>query len=357
MIVETKSYSLYDNKILSGEFIMLNDDNKKICLEQIGQSINYCNEILREFCGKEISIKYSIISSMDFNAKCSLLENGIYSIEILSEVFEKTFDILNTLLYEKNSQFYSIISYGEENYNKVKANKYLDIMHAISTRLIIFHELGHIFNGHLDYYQAHKTDKGLSFYMDSSRNNLPPLESQILEMDADAFAATRLVGQLTFPANIDRLNGEILDLIKGEMHTLILLIVSSCLSFSIMGLGRKREPGDYLNSKYLPLRTRQDYYVRCTLNAFRMLNRTLIDKVNAELLDIKFYREVLYNIEQYVNLYFQEALGIPQKQMDSSNNKNELDEKLLSHADYLEEFWTREMRIKLLPFSYFDLAL
>ncbi|WP_379163176.1 hypothetical protein [Paenibacillus sp. sgz5001063] len=336
---------------------MLSEKYKENCYEHIEGSVHYCNGDLKVFKGNELSIDYSIIDSMEFNANSSVFDDKTYKLKMNSEVFEKTFHILNTLLYKENINFYRIISGGEKTYNSEKANLYLDLMHAISTRLIIFHELGHIYNGHLDYYQTFKTGaQGLSLFLNSSENQLPPLESQVLEMDADAFAATRIIGQFTFSPNIEAYNKIIPDLFKHHIHSLILVIISSCITFSIMGLGRKREPGDYLSSKYLPLRTRQDYFVRCALNAYKILNDDQTIYQESELLDINFYREVLFNVEQYVNLYYQEALGIHKDDMNSSNNKNELDEVLIKHADFLEDFWSIEMRSKLLPFAHLGLA-
>lgn len=335
---------------------MLSEEAKKIYINHLNESIHYCNENLFDYSGQQLRIECDITESMEFNASCSLLTEGLYKINIRSEVFEKTFRVLNTLLYEKNINFYTIVSGGDEKYDLKKANFYLDLMHSISCRLIIYHELGHIFNGHLDYYQSLSTSpQKLSLFMDTHKNQLSPLESQVLEMDADAFAATRLIGQLTYLPNINSINNAAPAILKNQIHALLLVIISSCITFSIMGLGYKREQMNYLESKYLPLRTRQDYYVRCALQAYKVLNKGDYD-TDPELLDITFYREVLYNVEQYVNLYYREALGFQKMEIDSSNNRNEMDEALIKHSDFLNIFWTDKMRNKLLPFSYFYLA-
>ncbi|WP_068505826.1 hypothetical protein [Paenibacillus kribbensis] len=335
---------------------MLSEEEKKIYINHLNESIHYCNESLLDYSGKKLEINCVITDSMEFNANCSLLPEGFYKLNIRSEVFEKTFRILNTLLYEKNINFYTIVSGGDQKYDLKKANLYLDLMHSISYRLIIYHELGHIFNGHLDYYHSRSiSPRNLSLFMDSRKNQLPSLESQVLEMDADAFAATRLIGQFTYNPNINSINKAAPALLKSQIHAFLLVIISSCITFSIMGLGYKRDQVNYLESKYLPLRTRQDYYVRCALNAYKMFNNGHLD-TDPELLDITFYREVLYNVEQYVNLYYREALGFQKIEIDSSNNRNEMDTVLIKHSDFLDTFWRNEMRNKLSPFSYFYLA-
>lgn len=350
-----RSYEIFEKIKHMRGVKLLSEKARKQYLGYMHGSVQYCNEDLFDFSKKSLEIDCVITESMEFNANCSLLNEGLYKLNIKSEVFEKTFSTLNTLLYEKNISFYTIISGGDEKYNLRKANFYLDLMHDISCRLIIYHELGHIFNGHLDYYQSVSNNKQkLSLFMDSSKNNLPSLESQVLEMDADAFAATRLIGQFTYSPNIKLINTK-MTLIKNEVHALLLVIISSCITFSIMGLGYRRSQVKYLDSKYLPLRTRQDYYVRCALNGYKMFNDAYLN-TDPELLDIKFYREVLFNIEQYVNLYYREALGFSKEDFDSSNNRNEMERLLINHSDFLDTFWTDKMRDKLSPFSYFYLA-
>lgn len=334
---------------------MLSEKARKLYLSYLYGSVEYCNESLFDFSKRKLKIECTITSSMEFNANCRLLDEGLYKLNIRSEVFERTFLILNTLLYEKNINFYTIVSGGDEKYDLRRANFYLDLMHEISCRLIIYHELGHIFNGHLNYYQSLSGTQKPILFMDSNKNKLPPLESQVLEMDADAFAATRLIGQFTHSPNIDLINMNAEGLIKSELHAFILIIISSCITFSIMGLGGKREGKNYLESGYLPLRTRQDYYVRCVLNAYKILCNGCLNG-DTKWVDITFYREVLYNIEQYVNLYYREALGFQKEDFDSGNNRNEMNKILIDHSDFLDTFWTNEMRNKLSPFSYFYLA-
>lgn len=333
---------------------MLSEEARKSCINHLKESIHYCNENLLDYSGQELIVDYVVTDSLEFNASSTLLPENSYKLDIRSEVFEKTFRVLNTLLYEGNINFYTIASMGDLEYNAKKAILILELMHSISCRLIIYHELGHIFNGHLDYYQTYKTgEQKLSLFMDSRENQLPPIESQVLEMDADAFAATRLIGQFTYLPNIEKINLVVPNAIKSQIHAFFLVVVSSCITFSIMGLGYKREQIDYLKTNYLPLRTRQDYYVRSALKAYRVINEV---NTYSEFLDIKLYREVLYNIEQYINLYYNEILGFEKTEFNSSNNRDEMGQGLIEHADFLESVWAKEMRSKLLPFSHLILA-
>ncbi len=334
---------------------MLSEDYHAYCLKHISNSIQYCNENLFSYKKHKLDIQYESTKEMTFNAYCRLLSKGSYKVNIYSEVFEKVFDVLNNLLNEGNIVFYNKVSL-ESKYDLKRANFYLDILHEMSCKLIIYHELGHIFNGHLDYYHSigHNSKKSLLF-MNSEKNQLDFLESQVLEMDADAFAATYLIGQFIYPDTIEKYNEYAPGLIKGELHAFILVIISSCVVFSLMGLGGGRISKNYLQSKYLPLRTRQDQYIRCAIQAYKLYGKE-IEFVDPELLNIEFYREVLVNVEDHVNLYCREVFQFEKADFDSSNNKSELDKELLDYADYLDVFWSKEMRNKLKPFAYFYLA-
>lgn len=219
----------------------------------------------------------------------------------------------------------------EENYNQEKADRYLDLLLELSSKVIINHELGHVLNGHLKYKNSIENNSECCMFMNSNENELPPIDSQLLEMDADTFAATTLVGIMIYDDNIKIFNNNIPNLIKNKSHAIELCVIASTIVFSIQGLGHKREISNLCDLKYLPLRTRQDYYMRCILNAHKNINP------NKELrFDIKFLREIVPSIEEYVNLYNQEVLGFSSQDYSSVNNMEELNEIHLEHCNYLD---------------------
>ncbi|ADL50549.1 hypothetical protein [Clostridium cellulovorans] len=329
---------------------MLSDDYKTRCEELIESAIRYSQKNLKSF-NKNVDIDYSVINTLEFNANSKLCEEK-YAINIHSEVFERIYDILKVLFYKENITFYKSVSWDEE-YCEEKAFKYLGLLMELSTKLIINHELGHILNGHLRYKKSLNivNDKNECYmFMDSEKNELDPIESQVLEMDADAYAATCGIGAITYDENINNYNKITPNFIKNKSHAVILLVIASTIVFSIQGLGKKKENSNLEDLKYLPLRTRQDYYMRCILNAYKNMN--LKEKLD---FDIDFLREVLPNIEEYVNLYNQQVLGFHSDDYNSKNNIEELGQVYLKHCDYLDRFWTKTMRDKLLPYSYLSL--
>lgn len=320
----------------------------KRCNELIEASMHYVNNDLKYFSNKEISIQYDIKNAIKFNAQ-SVFHQDKYSLTFYSEFFDRIYGAFNTLLYKENITFYHVASFGTENYEEDKAHLYLDILFDLACRLIINHELGHIFNGHLKY----KKHYGQSpvMYMNEDKNDLPPLVSQVLELDADAFAATRSIGFMTYDDNIAEFNKLIPNLIQNKSHAFLLTVVAAVIVFSIQGLGKKRDNPNLLQLKYLPLRTRQDYYLRCAINAHKTMNP------NEPLtFDIHFLREVVPNIEQYLNLYNHHVLGFDSDEYSSINNRDELNTIYLEHCDTLDSFWEQNMREGLKPFSYFPPA-
>ncbi|SDM41828.1 hypothetical protein SAMN05428961_11711 [Paenibacillus sp. OK060] len=318
------------------------------CNELIEASIHYVNNDLKSLTNQKIPIQYEIQNAIKFNAR-SVFHQDQYSLIFYSEFFDRIYNAFNTLLYRENITFYQIISFGNEAYEENKAQLYLDILFDLACRLIINHELGHIFNGHLKFKKHH--GQSPIMYMNEDQNDLSPLVSQALELNADAFAATRSIGVMTYESNIAKYNEIIPNLIKNKSHAFLLTVVAAVIVFSIQGLGRKRDKLDLQQLKYLPLRTRQDYYLRCAINAHQTMNS------NEPLaFDIHFLREVVPNIEQYLNLYNHHALGFDADEYSNANNLDELSTVYLEHCDTLDSFWAQNMRERLKPFSYFPPA-
>ena len=69
-----------------------------------------------------------------------------------------------------------------------------------------------------------------------------------------------------------------------------------------------------------------------------------------------FLREVIPNIEQYVNLYYIQMLGFDKIDYDMDNNKDELSKDFLEHCDLLDKHWSETIRKKLMDYSYYQLA-
>lgn len=322
---------------------MLSAKNHQICCKIIDSAIAYCNTDLLGYKGKTLEISYSIKENNEYNAAADITTNP-YVMTINSGVFEKAFKILNTLLCSQNEHFYFCVALDNK-YDPTKANVYLDLLFEYAAKFIVFHELGHIYNGHVDYF---------------INNKQLNIERQVIEMDADAFSATRCVGQLTYDDNIKKINEKYPELIKSKVHALLILIIAASVAFAYWQIGRNRQISNsdeqLRQLTYLPHRTRRDYFCRCALNAFKKLNPESSLMLGNQEFNMQFLREVLPNIEQYMNLYLQHDCSGMSTLLDSSNNIEEMNRLHLEHCNYLDQYWNIIMRNKLLLYSYFDLA-
>lgn len=175
--------------------------------------------------------------------------------------------------------------------------------------------MGHILNGHLDYIADENNSSESLLFRNSKDNELNPIVSQTLEMDADAFSASRMIDVITFDENINWLNNKYDNLIKDKNHTFIISVIASVIFFSIQGLGIKRESEDL---KY----------------------------------DYESLKPFLTWIEGYVNEHTLSEYSFSKHELNINNNKYELDNEYIE----LNRYWSDNIREKLLKYAYFELA-
>ena len=332
---------------------MNNEKFEEFCKGCIESSIENCDSLLYQFKKNKIDIEFVIESNKMSIGGSSCFKDDKYKIHINYGVFRKIHDIYDVLLHKNNEQFYKTVALEKE-FDDKKAAYYMRLLMEISSKIIIFHELGHIFNGHLKYkYFEVDNRNSLEMYMLSEKNkSFPPIFSQALELNADAFAATRTLGIFTFDENISYYNEECPELIKEKSHMYLLFFIASVILFSEMGIANTRNNKQLHQLNYLPLRTRLDTLIRNSLAAYFGLNKE--EKADSHIFTIEFLREVIGNIESYVNLYHI-AHGLPETEYNINNNSEELDETHLKHADYLLNYWTVEVRPKLINYAHFEL--
>lgn len=304
-----------------------------------------------------MNIKYKVQNNMKFGAKSSI-NKGKYEFTVNSEVFKSIDNVVFTLLegeLEENKNiredFYRKISLGEE-YNRKKAKVFSQLILIFASNIVINHELGHIMNGHLGYLASRDIDEASFLFMNSEENKIEPIESQVLEMDADAFAATRVIDMITFDDNLNQINNLYNNLIKDKNHMFLLSIVAATIVFSIQGLGRKREKLSLEEVKYLPLRTRLYNYIGCSISTYKSLE-------NKELIRYNFNSliPILIDTENFVNAYTRNIYSFEDGEICTSNNLYELSNEYILHCYKLNELWTNKFRKNLLKYTYFNLAL
>lgn len=330
----------------------------------------FCNKIMKEAFERieyaykknrkkelNMDIKYWVENNMKFEAKSSI-NQGKYKFSVNSEVFKGIDNVVFTLLegnLEENKEireeFYKMISLEEE-YNREVAKVFSQLILTYASNIVINHELGHIMNGHLGYLASRNISKASFLFMNSEKNKIDSIESQVLEMDADAFAAARVIDMVTFDDTLKELNNSYTNLIKDKNYAFLLSIVAATIVFSIQGLGRKRENISLEKVKYLPLRTRLYNYIGCSMSAYKMSENTELIRHNFNSL-IPF----CIDIENYVNTYIKNIYSFESDEICIGNNLYELSDEYILHRGKLNQLWTNKFRNYLLKYAYFDLAL
>lgn len=188
---------------------------------------------------------------------------------------------------ECNSLFFSSIMEGQQ-WNENDKNVLRNLMLQYSISLYLFHELGHIYNGHLKYFDQNKVISDDMF--------------MIFEMNADDFASTQMVTTYAHPENVKILNK------KLENHLTLgnvgLIIFSSIIiAISMTSLGKKGYKED---KRHLPLRIRALQILENYMGTFDFFNyiknkfiHEQFSKYKDNLLDLAIKDENLVN--DYLN--------------------------------------------------------
>lgn len=177
-------------------------------------------------------------------------------------------------------------------------------------------------------------------------------DSWVLEMDADAFAATRVIDTSIFDDNLKKINSSYPNLLKDKNHVFLISTVAATIVLSIQGLGRKREEKSLEDVKYLPLRTRLYNYIQCSVNAYKH-----IESSESLRYDFKSLIPLLIEVESFINDYIKNVYSFESDEISTINNLHELSDEYILHCDKLNLLWTFKYREELLKYAYFNLAL
>lgn len=269
---------------------------------------------------------------------------GIREIVIHLGFFRELEAYYKTVLYEDNSRFFQTISLGEL-YDKAKSVRYFRLFMTLSLAVILFHEFGHIYNGHILYGNKVGYFHRLAFNRpDENKEDMRRIKTiQAMEWNADDFAATRMIARYVHAAVIREVNGRLLcPLIKNIDHMLFLVMWASGTAFAIMGMGQKRGgTGQIYLDRHLPLRFRAKQIIDTEALASHQLNQTAILPEN----DL-----ILYRAEQWVNLYKIQAEGHENDSWNNGNNLHELEEVNQSYYREVENY-LHVLRTVLIPYS------
>lgn len=234
--------------------------------------------------------------------------------------------------------------------------KYADMLTIMMMKILFYHELGHIFNGHIDYIKDKEAEyiKNNPNYLSKNENAFSyegrkarPFVSaemwQALEWNADDFAASRMVGQYTFDENIQCLE------LTGKEHGLFLLIVAYVALFTLMEMGVKvLKPKEYKDKEHLPKRIRLNKSIESMFAAYKELNLLKIS-VDVSEVEKKYVPCIEGWTEAFMRTYFKDYDVL---NLRTDTNIDELDKQHMNYYRRVDNFYARNLIKELAPYTY-----
>lgn len=234
--------------------------------------------------------------------------------------------------------------------------RYANILTTMMMKILFYHELGHIFNGHIDYIKnkeseyiknnpdySCKNENAFSYEGRKARPFVSTEMWQALEWNADDFAASRMVGQYTFDENIQHLG------LFGKEHGLFFLLVAYVSLFTLMEMGVKvLKPEEYKDKEHLPKRIRLNKSIESMFAAYKELNSLEIS-LDASDVEEKYVPCIESWTEAFMRTYFKDYDVLNLK---TDMNINELDEQHMHYYNRVDNFYARNLIQELAPYTY-----
>lgn len=234
--------------------------------------------------------------------------------------------------------------------------RYANILTTMMMKILFYHELGHIFNGHIDYIKnkeseyiknnpdySCKNENAFSYEGRKARPFVSTEMWQALEWNADDFAASRMVGQYTFDENIQYLG------LFGKEHSLLFLVVAYVSLFTLMEMGIKvLKPEEYKDKEHLPKRIRLNKSIESMFAAYKEFNSL---EISLEASDVEEnYVPCIENwTEAFMRTYFKDYDVLNLK---TDMNIDELDEQHMHYYNRVDNFYARNLIQELAPYTY-----
>lgn len=301
----------------------------------------------------EINIEFS--NKFIFNATAKkIVSNDRYLITIDREVFNMIYNFYHSTVNKENPQFVKMLSYTgcEMEYNEGYAKTLADFYVYLTLKFIFLHELGHIMNGHLGYYNS--INDGMNHALNMNEdiaknfNGLSAHEYQMLEINADSFASTNLmIGLLNdfqnSPSYLDRYK----KVIPTRNQLFLMSITSNIILMLIQGMGLVKGGLKLTESKYIPKRSRLNEI----LKVYIVFSNTLNTSENN--LNLGVISPLIDAYQGLVNCYliqcgYRNASEFGDYKLSEVELNNDLQEYI---TKLYKEIWP-VIKPKLAPFAY-----
>lgn len=299
-------------------------DLEDLDFEQVEE---YLKELLKERklrIDKELKEEYKnnfeIEIKLDFNNRTYVekINKKKYIINISIETYKRIEAFYIHALSENNKEsYYPVV--GEEKYNDKKAEFYKILLKQLSLEYLIMHEMGHIYNGHLDYKNSEEYTKE---------------DMKMFEWNADDFATHNIIKYYAYKDTINEFNNQKYGKVLKNLKHMLLLIVNSMFTlYSLTDIGKENIPNDETHIKYR---------IRSFLNAENLF--ASYGFYNEEVDFDKNWMKYIFIIEDLTNKFLNDVYEI--NKWDVNNNFEKLKSESLKVLK-LNEKYKEELNKKL----------
>lgn len=312
-------------------------------IKEVREKYKISSEITLEFCSK-----------FEFNASVKITQTNNYLITIDRQVFEVIYNFYHSTLNEQNPSLVNMLSYlgyekaYDEEYAKTLANLYI----YLTLKFIFLHELGHVMNGHIGYYDSINGNKNLILQLNENTlkdfNGLTAHEYQMLEINADAFATTNLMIGLmkdlqTIPSYLDQYK----KVIPGRNQLILISITSNIISMLIQGMGVSKDESKINESKYIPQKSRLLEILKVYIYFSNDINNGIDNEISIDLIN-----PLIIAYEELVNGYLIAAGYRSESEfLKHDLNDPDLEDYLTKHITCLYTRVWPLLKPKLTPFA------
>lgn len=309
----------------------------------------YVNRDLYDYRGKQLDIQYETgITKNEINASADVIEKNKYLVTVEMPTINEILSLYEYLLQQPNFYMYVAGIFVNGRYDERLAFNISRYLSQITLNMIIFHELGHIFNGHVDYIKQNiRNDEGYSL-----RNQLkkarPFLEEkmwQALEWNADDFSATRIIGQILYKENLERN-----DFLVDYGHAFVLAEIATVGMFTLMGMSYEctdEEKRIFKEKEHLPLRFRMHQYIKDLYTAANAVGF----KYNYDPLEIT---PILQDVEDFCVTYLYVVKEKKYEEWSIFSNMEELDDIHKKYYIDVSDFYRNNLNDILAEYAYFN---
>lgn len=238
---------------------------------------------------------------------------------------------------------YPLISYdNDEN----KKGFYADLLTVMMLDILLYHEIGHIVNGHIDYIKDREKESNItsilphafSYIGKKARPFIKPEEWQALEWNADDFSASRIVEKYLDDDTMKNLG------LQGPQQAVALVVSAYTALYTLMEMGVRCENADeYKSFEHLPKRIRLEKSLGSIYDYFNCLKSYRIGEESKKFLE--YYKKIFEKwTGLFLKTYFWDYDFI---QMNENNNLDELDDEHRMYYKRVENYYLMNLPLIL----------